>query len=61
MTLPNSMYYNPIIQTAFNLNWFGSGTFRRGNYFKGQTEVSLETIAFIQSTVRDLKCCVISN
>ena len=55
------MYYNPIIQTAFNLNWFGSGTFRRGIYFKGQTEVSLETIAFIQSAVRDLKCYLVSN
>jgi len=54
------MYYNLIIQTAFNLNWYGSGTFQRGNYFKGLTEVSLETIAFIRSAVHDLKECFIS-
>lgn len=44
-----------IIQMSFNLNYFGSGRFRHGNYFKGLLEVSREAIPFIQSAVRDSK------
>lgn len=49
--LPDSMYKNAIIQNMLNLNWFGSGTFRRASFFAGQTSLPLVTIALILTAV----------
>ncbi|KAF8969225.1 hypothetical protein BDZ97DRAFT_1796665 [Flammula alnicola] len=50
-SLPNSLFRVPIIQQVFNHNWFGDGTFSRGSYFAGETQVPLVTVALVMTAV----------
>lgn len=45
--VPDSLFRAPIIQQVFNYNWFGVGTYSRGWYFNGDTEVPIVTMALI--------------